>query len=88
MSGFSAPTSLPRALPPLKSQEPQFGSTCVVLDEGVTAKIVKRARHFRVTANTLIQAAWALVLSVFSGERDVVFGTTVSGRAITQIPGK
>jgi non-ribosomal peptide synthetase component F len=30
--------------------------------------------------NTLVQAAWTLLLSRYSGERDVVFGVTVSGR--------
>ncbi|MCA1681652.1 MAG: amino acid adenylation domain-containing protein, partial [Actinobacteria bacterium] len=30
--------------------------------------------------NTVVQGAWALLLSRYSGERDVVFGTTVSGR--------
>src|SRR6185369_6929678 len=32
------------------------------------------------TLNTVIQAAWAILLSRYSGERDVVFGTTLSGR--------
>jgi hypothetical protein len=32
------------------------------------------------TLNTLIQGAWALILSCYSGERDVAFGTVVSGR--------
>jgi non-ribosomal peptide synthetase component F len=30
--------------------------------------------------NTLVQGAWALVLSRYSGQHDVVFGATVSGR--------
>ncbi|TYR65651.1 amino acid adenylation domain-containing protein, partial [Streptomyces parvus] len=37
-----------------------------------------RARH--VTLSTLAQGAWGLLLSRYSGRRDVVFGTTVSGR--------
>jgi nonribosomal peptide synthetase DhbF len=32
------------------------------------------------TANTLVQAAWASVLSAVTGQDDVVFGTLVSGR--------
>ncbi len=32
------------------------------------------------TVNTLVQGAWALVLARYSGEEDVVFGATVSGR--------
>ncbi|WP_432079901.1 condensation domain-containing protein, partial [Streptomyces sp. YPW6] len=38
------------------------------------------ARSRRVTVNAVVQAVWALLLARVSGERDVVFGTTVSGR--------
>ncbi|MEA2602872.1 MAG: hypothetical protein QOF89_3864, partial [Acidobacteriota bacterium] len=38
------------------------------------------AQRLRVTLSTVAQAAWALLLSRYSGERDVVFGVTVSGR--------
>lgn len=34
------------------------------------------------TINTFAQAAWALVLRRFSGERDVLFGVTVAGRPV------
>ncbi|HZS21710.1 MAG TPA: amino acid adenylation domain-containing protein, partial [Pseudonocardiaceae bacterium] len=32
------------------------------------------------TVNTLVQGAWAVLLSRYSGQPDVVFGTTVAGR--------
>ena len=38
------------------------------------------ARQHQVTLNTLVQAAWGLVLARYSGERNVIFGATVSGR--------
>ena len=38
------------------------------------------ARSCQLTPNTLVQAAWALLLGRYSGEEDVVFGITVSGR--------
>ena len=38
------------------------------------------ARATGVTVNTLVQGAWALVLSRLAGRSDVVFGATVSGR--------
>ncbi|HYR06828.1 MAG TPA: amino acid adenylation domain-containing protein [Longimicrobium sp.] len=38
------------------------------------------ARENAVTLNTLVQAAWAMTLSRWSGERDVVFGFVVAGR--------
>jgi amino acid adenylation domain-containing protein len=38
------------------------------------------ARQSRLTINTLVQGAWALLLSRYSGRDDVLFGTAVSGR--------
>ncbi|MFE2864715.1 amino acid adenylation domain-containing protein [Embleya sp. NPDC059259] len=40
----------------------------------------RRAAELGITANTLVQGAWALLLGELTGRRDVVFGTTVSGR--------
>lgn len=44
------------------------------------------ARRHRLTLNVLVQGAWGLLLSRMSGRRDVVFGTTVSGRP-AELPG-
>ena len=44
------------------------------------------ARDHRVTVNTLVQTAWAITSSCLSGDRDVVFGVTGSGRP-AEIPG-
>src|ERR1700744_4714379 len=38
------------------------------------------ARSCRTTVNTVLQAAWAQLLMWLTGQHDVVFGTTVSGR--------
>jgi surfactin family lipopeptide synthetase C len=38
------------------------------------------ARQHGFTLNTLVQAAWSLLLNCYTGERDVAFGTVVSGR--------
>ncbi|MBX9856136.1 MAG: amino acid adenylation domain-containing protein, partial [Gemmatimonadaceae bacterium] len=47
---------------------------------GVTNAIVKLARDRGWTVNTVLQAAWAVLLSRWTGQRDVVFGQTVAGR--------
>ncbi|WP_275888179.1 amino acid adenylation domain-containing protein, partial [Nonomuraea lactucae] len=52
------------------------------LSREVTAGLVRLARRARVTLGTVVQAGWALLLSRYSGERDVVFGLTVSGRPV------
>ncbi|HJE59143.1 MAG TPA: amino acid adenylation domain-containing protein, partial [Nocardiopsis listeri] len=51
-----------------------------------TARAASTARALGVTTNTLVQAAWALVLGSATGRNDVVFGATVSGRP-TDLPG-
>ncbi|OWQ90692.1 hypothetical protein CDN99_10915 [Roseateles aquatilis] len=50
------------------------------LDPDATRRLSDAARAQRVTLNTLVQAAWALLLARHTGQSAVVFGTTVSGR--------
>ena len=50
------------------------------LDEGLTGALVRRARTEGLTLNTLVQAAWALLLGRMTGRDDVVFGVTVADR--------
>src|SRR5262249_39687022 len=45
-----------------------------------TARLQQVARRNGLTMNTVLQAAWAVVLSGYSGEREVVYGATVAGR--------
>ncbi|HEY2738590.1 MAG TPA: amino acid adenylation domain-containing protein, partial [Thermoanaerobaculia bacterium] len=51
-----------------------------VLPAGVTSALGALARRHRLTLATLVQGAWALLLSRYSGEPEVVFGTVCSGR--------
>ncbi|BAZ03055.1 amino acid adenylation domain-containing protein (plasmid) [Tolypothrix tenuis PCC 7101] len=44
------------------------------------------AQKQQVTLSTLIQAAWGILLSRYSGSEEVIFGVTVSGRA-TELSG-
>ncbi|MBE8986710.1 non-ribosomal peptide synthetase [Nostoc sp. LEGE 12450] len=50
------------------------------LSAEATANLKSFAQQHHLTVSTLVQAAWALLLSRYSGESDVVFGATVSGR--------
>src|SRR5262245_6084126 len=45
-----------------------------------TAALRSLARRYRLTLNTLVQGAWAVLLSRNTGTDDVVFGGVVSGR--------
>ncbi|OSC35699.1 non-ribosomal peptide synthetase, partial [Mycobacterium decipiens] len=51
-----------------------------VLPEAVTDALTRLARQHHTTVSTVLQAAWACLLSWQTGQHDVVFGTTVSGR--------
>jgi amino acid adenylation domain-containing protein len=79
LDGFDAPTRI--AVDRGRSSAPfQLARTTAELDEAATAELEHVARTHRVTVNTLVQAAWATVLSCLSGDDDVVFGVTGSGR--------
>jgi amino acid adenylation domain-containing protein len=46
------------------------------IPESLTTKLLQLAAEQNVTLSTLVQGAWALLLSGYSDERDVVFGVT------------
>ncbi|CAI2797439.1 non-ribosomal peptide synthetase [Pseudomonas fluorescens group sp.] len=50
------------------------------LSEDDTQALAAFCRHRRITPNTFFQGVWSLLLSRYSGQRDVVFGVTVAGR--------
>ena len=52
----------------------------ILLPVTTTAALRSLARLQQLTLNTLVQGAWGLLLSRYSGEEDVIFGTVVSGR--------
>ncbi|NHN76929.1 amino acid adenylation domain-containing protein [Azotobacter chroococcum] len=57
-----------------------------VLDSAETARLAEFARAQRVTVNTLVQAAWALLLQRYTGQDVVCFGATTAGRPV-DLPG-
>ncbi|WP_254897273.1 non-ribosomal peptide synthetase [Amycolatopsis sp. Hca4] len=81
LSGFAAPTPLPWDRPPASAHRTRSSRTIrVALSTEDTERLREVARRHGLTVNTLVQGAWALLLAHASGESDVVFGTTVSGR--------
>jgi acyl carrier protein len=81
LAGFTRPTPLgvaARAAP--FDPNAHHGTVDVRLPAAATAALRAQARRSALTLSTLLQGVWALLLSRYSGERDVVFGTTVSGR--------
>jgi mycobactin peptide synthetase MbtF len=69
--------------PALTATPPQAGiprQTTLRLDRDATTALAEAARTRGVTLNTLVQMAWATMLSALTGRGDVAFGVTVSGR--------
>ena len=58
----------------------------VRLPAEVTSSLQALVRSRQLTLSTLIQGAWCVLLSRYSGESDVLFGVTVSGRP-PELPG-
>ena len=81
LAGFTAPTELPRDRRPAGTHGASSSeSVQMVLDGGVSARLRQAAQAAGLTVNTVLQGAWALLLSRYGGGHDVVFGTIVSGR--------
>ncbi|MGH3933712.1 MAG: condensation domain-containing protein, partial [Pseudonocardiaceae bacterium] len=87
LSGFDSPTPLPYDRPAVETHRAE-SSTSVRLELPVdqSSRLHEVAKRNGLTLNTVVQGAWALLLSRYSGEREVVFGTTVSGRP-AELPG-
>ncbi|MCG8466057.1 MAG: amino acid adenylation domain-containing protein, partial [Xanthomonadales bacterium] len=78
---FITPTPLALAAP--AHDEGQYGidnHQLEVLSKAETQQLNALAQSCQVTPNTFLQAAWILLLSYYSGERDIVVGVTTSGR--------
>lgn len=58
------------------SQEAGYGRSQTSLSASLTATLKSFAGQHELTLNTLMQGAWALLVSRYSGQQDVVFGAT------------
>ncbi|MFF5139127.1 non-ribosomal peptide synthase/polyketide synthase [Streptomyces sp. NPDC013157] len=79
LTGLAEPTRLAPADPDRAAAVPHTHT--VELDAGRTAELEAFARRAGVTVNTLVQAAWGVLLGRLTGRDDVVFGATVAGRS-------
>jgi non-ribosomal peptide synthase protein (TIGR01720 family) len=75
LKGFTTATSLP-----INRTSAGSGECRAHLAETATSGLQALARREQITMSTVVQAAWAIVLARCTGERDVVFGTTMAGR--------
>ena len=82
LKGISAPTPfrVDHPVDDVNDKEETYDKQTLRLSQTTTASLQSLARRHQLTLNTIVQGAWGLLLSRYSGEESVVFGATVSGR--------
>jgi amino acid adenylation domain-containing protein len=79
LAGFRAPTTL-NVDRVRRSGTDGYGTRTLRLDHSATANLHALGRSCQLTLNTLVQGAWAVMLSRYSAQKDVCFGAVVAGR--------
>lgn len=94
LQGIGYPTAITLTKKPLIKYNINsvYTSSTDYLSEDITKQLKQFSQAQGITMNTLLQMTWALLLANYSGQKNVVFGTTVSGRSvginnIDKIPG-
>jgi glycopeptidolipid biosynthesis protein len=77
LEGFDTPTLVS---PP--GQAGRRGVESHRVPAEITGALTELARSHHTTVSTVLQAAWAQVLTWLTGQHDVAFGTAVSGRPV------
>ncbi|MCW5799617.1 MAG: amino acid adenylation domain-containing protein [Nitrospira sp.] len=88
LAGFSTPTPLgiERLDPDSSATGSAVSDVFMELSPDVSERLRTLAQQHHVTPNTFLQGAWAILLSRYSGDSQVLFGVTVAGRP-TDLPG-
>jgi len=81
LRGFTTPTPLgidrPRRV---QTEQPIYVHQEQLLGQELADAVQQMGRRYRLTTNTIVQSAWALLLARYSRQQEVVYGVTVSGR--------
>jgi amino acid adenylation domain-containing protein len=81
LDGFTAPTPLVSCAPGnIREQGEGLGREYIYLPTSTSTELDSFARQHQLTLNTLVQAAWAVVLNYYSNCEDVTYGIVVAGR--------
>jgi amino acid adenylation domain-containing protein/non-ribosomal peptide synthase protein (TIGR01720 family)/FkbM family methyltransferase len=80
LAGFTTPTPLSIIHPAKPEEDAGYAEHRIRVSRELTAELKALAARHKLTLQTLTLGAWALLVSRYSGEEDVVFGSVVSGR--------
>ncbi|MBN3899198.1 MAG: amino acid adenylation domain-containing protein [Nostoc sp. NOS(2021)] len=85
LHGFTSPTRLliDRGEAHNSQQPKTYHEQHCCLSATITTALQSQAQQYHLTLSNFVQAAWALLLSRYTDESEVVFGATVSGRPPT-----
>ncbi len=82
LKGFTYQTPLPfESIKNNTLKESRYGEVNIFLSEEFSSSLKKYAQQENITLNTLLLAAWALLLSRHSQSNDVIFGVTKTTRS-------
>ncbi|MDR2308517.1 MAG: amino acid adenylation domain-containing protein, partial [Paucimonas sp.] len=85
LAALPGPTRLAQSVPVVAPGQ-GFDAHALQLDADRLARLQALARRHKVTLNSVVQAAWLLLLQRYTGQSTVCFGATVAGRP-AQLPG-
>jgi amino acid adenylation domain-containing protein/non-ribosomal peptide synthase protein (TIGR01720 family) len=80
LEGYDKPVSLPGQKESPRREEKRERLISFQIPHEAVGALQKIANRQQATLYTIIQAVWGLLLSRYSGSRDVLFGQVVSGR--------
>lgn len=86
LAGFETPSELRIPSAAHEGDQTTYRRALRQFSANAHRRLREFARRNRLTVNTILQGAWALLVNRYSGEQDVVFGVTSSGRP-PDIPG-
>ncbi|HBO1698671.1 amino acid adenylation domain-containing protein [Pseudomonas aeruginosa] len=74
------PTRLGQSIAQARQRGKGYAERLRELDGEQTWRLAELAREQKITVNTLVQAAWLMLLQRYTGQDSVAFGATVAGR--------
>ncbi|WP_239645175.1 condensation domain-containing protein, partial [Paenibacillus polymyxa] len=86
LAGYEGQTVLPGQKEPAPNGRFTADHVTAELGKDLSERMDRVAKQRLVTVNTLLQAAWGVMLQKYNGTNDAVFGSVVAGRP-AEIPG-
>lgn len=82
LKGFDVPTQIQlKQSSSRPSSQKTYQTHHIKLSTELTTQLQNLAQQQYLTLNTIVQGCWALLLSYYSGQNDIVYGCVVSGRS-------